>query len=138
MNIPPNRPLPLLVQNSTPQDQQWLNQNESLLVEIAKLERIETLAGDAIAPAAAVALCGEMKLLVPMSGLIDKTQELERLAREISKLNSEIEKATRKLDNPSFVDRAPAEVVLQERERITRFQSDLTKLTEQQQTIEAL
>ncbi|MCG2634033.1 MAG: valine--tRNA ligase [Gammaproteobacteria bacterium] len=138
MNIPPGRPLTLQVANTTAQDRAWLAENETQLKQLARLDSIDLLADGQTTPAAAVALCGEMKLLVPMGGLIDKTQELDRLQREISKLENEINKASRKLENPNFVDRAPAEVVTQERERVVRFQSDLGKLNEQKTTIEAL
>jgi hypothetical protein len=63
------------------------------------------------APESAIALVGDMKILIPMAGLIDKDAELKRLDKEIGKLRGDIERIEKKLANPSFVDKAPAAVV---------------------------
>ena len=55
---------------------------------------------------------------VPLKGLVDVAAEEERLLKEISKIEKEIEMFSKKLENPSFVDRAPAEVVAKEREKL--------------------
>jgi valyl-tRNA synthetase len=62
---------------------------------------------------------------------IDVMAERERLDREISRLQSESDKARAKLDNASFVQRAPAAVVEQERERLAGFSTTLDRLREQ-------
>ena len=55
---------------------------------------------------------------------------------EIERLRAEIARAKKKLENPSFVERAPAEVVAQERERIERFSATLAQLEPQLARIE--
>jgi valyl-tRNA synthetase len=62
---------------------------------------------------------------------IDVTAERERLEREITRLQGESDKARAKLDNASFVQRAPAAVVDQERERLAGFSTTLDRLREQ-------
>jgi valyl-tRNA synthetase len=79
-----------------------------------------------------------MELLVPMAGLIDKNAELARLNKEIDKLEQEIMKLDTKLANPGFTDRAPADVVTKERERLSGQQQAVSQLKEQQQRIAAL
>ncbi len=59
-----------------------------------------------------------MEVLVPLSGLIDIAAEKARLAKEARKADKEIETIKRKLDNPSFIERAPAEVVEEQRARL--------------------
>jgi valyl-tRNA synthetase len=62
---------------------------------------------------------------------IDVAAERERLDKEIARIDGEVRKATGKLSNASFVDRAPAAVVAQERERLVGFESTLARLREQ-------
>src|SRR5262249_23934076 len=70
------------------------------------------------APAAASALVGELALLVPMAGLIEPASELQRLERRMQRLEKDLALARRNLANEHFVSKAPAAIVLQERERL--------------------
>ncbi len=83
-------------------------------------------------------MVGELKLLIPMAGLIDKNAELARLTKEIEKLNKDIEHGDIKMSNASYVERAPADIVEKERQRINDMQSALEKLQEQSKKIEML
>jgi len=62
---------------------------------------------------------------------VDAAAEIERIRKEIARLEGEIAKAQAKLGNASFVDRAPAKVVDQERERLSDFEAKLAKLQQQ-------
>ena len=62
---------------------------------------------------------------------IDVAAERERLGKEVARLEGEVARARGKLGNASFVERAPAEVVAQERERLVGFEATLGKLREQ-------
>ena len=77
---------------------------------------------------AAITPVGEMYL--PLEGLIDVEAERQRLSREIEKLSKEVVKCEAKLGNASFVDRAPPEVVVQEKARLEEWQGKLGQLTE--------
>jgi valyl-tRNA synthetase len=83
----------------------------------------------------ATALVGEMKLLVPMAGLIDKEAELIRLEREIDRKQKDRAKTQGKINNPSFVEKAPEEVVQKERDKLQDLDSALEKLNEQRLSI---
>lgn len=78
------------------------------------------------------------ELLIPMAGLVDKAAELDRLAKELGKLDVEIEKIQVKLANDGFVSRAPEAVVAKERERVAELEQSKAKLIEQQAVIAAL
>jgi valyl-tRNA synthetase len=80
-------------------------------------------------PAAAAAIIGEMKLLIPLAGLIDIEAEKARLAREIKRIEGEIEKSNAKLAR--FGPNTPAAVVDQEKQRLQEFTLLLGGLREQ-------
>ena len=138
MDIAPGKPLPVLLTKVSTQDQAWLDHNRVFLMTLAKLESIEALANESDAPESAMSLVGDMNILIPMAGLIDKDAELARLDKEITKLNTEFERLTAKLSNESFVARAPEAVVAKEREKLTDIQSALTNLEQQHDKIRAL
>ena len=87
---------------------------------------------------AATALVGDMEILVPMAGLIDKDAEIERLSKEIDKLRKEVGRAEVKLKNPKFVDKAPQAVVDKEKAKLDDYRSQLAKLEEQLEKIKYL
>ena len=81
---------------------------------------------------------GELEILIPMAGLIDKNEESARLNKEMVKLKKDAERAENKLQNPSFVDRAPPDVVEKERLRLNELKSTLKKLEQQLEKIASL
>lgn len=83
------------------------------------------------APESATALVGEMKVLIPMAGLIDKDVEMARLSKEIEKKQQDVGRIKGKLSNPNFVERAPEAVVEKERGKIAEIQTALKSLEEQ-------
>jgi len=90
---------------------------------------------DAPRASARAVLTGGAELAVPLEGLIDFEQERQRLGREQEKLQSEAAKLEAQLQNPNFVERAPAERVAEVRERIADIAQRMSQL---QQTIENL
>ena len=138
MNIKPSQKIPVLFENASKQDQQYLEQSHGYFDFLARTESITCLGKKDAAPEAATALVGDMKVLVPLAGLIDKDAELNRLNKEIERLEKEINKAEGKLKNKNFVDKAPAQVVEQEQARLAEFQSALANLKEQYKKIKAL
>ena len=68
---------------------------------------------------------------------VDVAAERERLGKEIARLENEIRKAEGKLGNDSFVERAPAAVVAQEKERLAGFTGTLAKVREQYERLAA-
>ncbi|WP_069471959.1 valine--tRNA ligase [Candidatus Marithrix sp. Canyon 246] len=138
MDIAPSKPLPILIQNGNADDQQKLAKHENILISLARLDKITWLKKDEEAPESAIALVGEMKILIPLAGLIDKDAELKRLNKEMEKLKKELAKCTAKLENPKFTDRAPAAIVEKERQRVAKMNSSLQQLEQQQTKIRAI
>ncbi len=135
MNIAPGKALPVMLQNASTQDLSLLEQNRHYLNALARLASVTVLGADEPAPDAATALVGEMKILIPMAGLIDKEAELARLRKETEKIRIEVERLEKKLANPNFVEKAPEAVVNKERDKLSMQLSARLKLQEQMEKI---
>ncbi|SHF51362.1 valyl-tRNA synthetase [Microbulbifer donghaiensis] len=138
MNISPAKKIPLILRGGSARDRELMEQARSLLVKLASLESITWLETGENAPASATALVGDMELLVPMAGLIDVQAETARLQKEIDKLTKELGRVAGKLQNPKFVDKAPAEVVAKEKDRLAEMQNAQARLQQQLEEISAL
>ncbi|MCW8905622.1 MAG: valine--tRNA ligase [Sedimenticola sp.] len=138
MNIAPGKPLPVLLQNTGDLDRTRLQRNRHYLDFLARLESVSLLEQEQEPPESAIALVGDMRILIPMSGLIDKAAELARLEKEIGKLGENIRRIEGKLENPKFVDKAPAAVVQKERDKLAGEIAARRQLEQQLEKIRAL
>lgn len=138
MNIGPGKPLPLFLKNANADDQRRLQENEALLKKLAKVESFTVLGEQDEAPLSATALVGDLQVLVPMAGLIDKDAELARLNKEIQRLQGEVQRVGGKLSNAAFVDKAPPAVIDKERAKLAEAEQALANFTEQHARIAAL
>ncbi|AIN60098.1 valine--tRNA ligase [Pseudomonas soli] len=138
MNIGPGKPLPLFLKNANADDQRRLQENEALLKKLAKVESFTVLGEQDEAPLSATALVGDLQVLVPMAGLIDKDAELARLSKEIQRLQGEVQRVGGKLSNAAFVDKAPPAVIEKERAKLAESEQALANFTEQHARIAAL
>jgi valyl-tRNA synthetase len=137
MDIPPGKALPVLLQNWRSKDKQFYDRNEMFISKLAKLANTTWLA-ESQPPESATALVGEMKILIPLAGLIDKDAELARLDRELGKIRSNLARSEAKLNNINFIQRAPATVVAKERTRVEDMRLSLQQLEDQANRIRAL
>ncbi|WP_018934793.1 valine--tRNA ligase [Thioalkalivibrio sp. ALJ24] len=138
MDIAPGKPLPVLVKNWSEADRERYQRHHALLEFLGKPEEVTWLDAGDEAPESAMALVDEMQLLIPLAGLIDKDAELARLDKEIAKLDKNLEQSEKRLSNESFVDRAPAEVVQKERDRVAEMQATREQLAAQRERIRAM
>ncbi|GAB3031543.1 valine--tRNA ligase [Oleiagrimonas citrea] len=137
MNIAPGKTIPLLLADGDANDRA---RAAKFATQIAFLGRAETptwLDANAEEPAAAVAVVGNLRVLIPLAGLIDLDAEKARLEKEIARIGKEIAKCEGKLGNARFVDNAPAEVVEQERQRLADWSAQRDALREQAQRLGA-
>ncbi|MBS0308413.1 MAG: valine--tRNA ligase [Proteobacteria bacterium] len=126
MQLSPALRVPLIMETSA--DKIALQAFAPYLQALAKLSEVQVVDALPQSPAP-VSIVGDVKLMLKVE--IDIAAERERLNKEITRLEGEVAKVNAKLGNESFVARAPAQVVAQEKERLTNFTATLTKLREQ-------
>ena len=131
MNIPPGKPLPCFIKNFNDQDKTYIDSNKSTLSTIAKLDSIELLTPQDEEDDSAIALVGEMKILIPLAGLIDKSAEQDRLNKEIEKLHKLKSQFSAKLSNEKFINGAPEAIINNEKEKLASTESALKDLEQQ-------
>ncbi|GKV89882.1 valine--tRNA ligase [Pectobacterium carotovorum] len=138
MNIAPGKPLEVLLRDVTAEAQRRVEENRSFIQTLARLESITLLPAGDKGPVSVTKLIDGAELLIPMAGLIDKAAELDRLTKEVAKIEAEIERIESKLSNEGFVARAPEAVVAKEREKLDGYALAKAKLLDQHAVIAAL
>lgn len=129
MNLSPALKVPLQITG----EKRILAEFSPYLLALGKLSDVEIMKGDLPSADAPVAIVGEFRLMLKIE--VDVAAERNRLTKEIARLEGEISKASGKLDNPNFLERAPEKVVAQEKDRLAGFNSTLDKLKEQLQKL---
>jgi valyl-tRNA synthetase len=138
MDIAPSKPLPVLLKNVSTSDQAKLDSSGDYLAKLAKLESVVLLTEGEKAPASATAMVGEMEILIPMAGLIDKDAELARLNKAAEKIEKDAQRTKGKLNNENFVSKAPEAVIEKERAKLSDMEMQLSKINAQKAEIEAI
>jgi len=137
MQVSPAQRLPLYVLAESPAEAAFLQGAAAVLQALAKLNEVKVFedeaAWTAAAQAAPVAVVGGARLALHVE--IDVAAERVRLGKEIARLEGEIAKANGKLSNESFVARAPAAVIEQEKQRLSDFSATITRLQSQLQRL---
>ncbi|MDP2829236.1 MAG: valine--tRNA ligase [Sulfuricellaceae bacterium] len=122
MNISPAQKVPLIALGD-------ITGLVPYLQSLARLSDVELVTGELPDADAPVAVVGEIRLMLKIE--VDKDAERARLSKEIARIEGEIAKANAKLGNESFIARAPAAVVAQEKERLVGFGATVEKLKSQ-------
>jgi valyl-tRNA synthetase len=136
MNIAPGKAIPLLFASGNASDHARTSRFVDSIAFLARTESQRWLDANETEPPSAAAIVGEMKLLIPLAGLIDLGAEKARLEKEIARLQGEIAKSNAKLAN--FGAKTPAAVIEQEKQRVADFTTTLNGLREQAERLAAL
>ncbi|MEL6869868.1 MAG: valine--tRNA ligase [Pseudomonadota bacterium] len=131
MDIAPGKALDIILVDASADDRARFAANKKLIMKLANLADADFLPAGDSEPPSATAMHGEMKICVPMAGLIDVEREIERLTKQLGKSQADLAKTQGKLSNASFVERAPADVVATEKQRAQEHQQQIELLEAQ-------
>ena len=127
-----------MIENASKSDLAYLANSRDYLLKLGRIESITILTAEDIAPESATSLVGEMRILIPMAGLIDKEAEIARLEKEILKIAKDLPRIEGKLSNPKFIDKAPEQVIAKEKEKLAALRSSQKNLEQQLEKIKLL
>ena len=134
--IKPSTKIEILLQNGSEQDRNYVKNTEILLKRSANVDKISWLESNATPPTHALCLIGDLKLMVPLSGLIDIQGESNRIKKELNRHNEEVERLEKKLSNDKFIQNAPNEVVEKEKNKLAELQASREILLQQAKDLE--
>ncbi len=130
-NIKPGQSVKLLLQGGNAKDRELADATSALLKRLAKLDDIRWLDDRSEPPASALALVGDLKVMVPLAGLIDIDAERARLNKEIDRLRKDLDRIRGKLANEKFLSNAPRDVVDKETAKAKALEAQLPTLQAQ-------
>jgi valyl-tRNA synthetase len=136
MNLPPGRPLDAALVIADLEVRSRVEADESILKTLARVNRVQYLPEGEAVRGAATALVDGVQVFIPLAGLVDLDDEIRRLTREIDKVTGELSGVTRKLENPSFRERAPEEIVTEQEEKAATLASKKAALERSLHTLE--
>jgi valyl-tRNA synthetase len=130
MEVPPSKEIAVILSCGSQESLTLMRHNEGAIVSLARVADL-AIGLDIEKPEdASLQVAGDVRIFVPLRGIVNVDEEEKRLAKEIAKFDKDIDFLAKKLENPSFVERAPADVVAKEREKLAEF-SDKRRLLEE-------
>ena len=116
MNLPAGARLKVYLKDASAQTLGYAREFAGIICSLARLESIEELHGE-VTPDMVQTVCRDAAILLPLKGVVDFAAERERLQKELAQLDKNLAGYAAKLANANFVERAPAKVVEEERNR---------------------
>jgi len=138
MEVPPSKQIAVILSCASEESINLMQQSTSAVTSLARVSDL-TIGMDLQQPEdASIQVAGDVQIFVPLKGLVNVEEEERRLTKEIGKIEKEIEMFSKKLQNPNFVDRAPADVVAKEREKLAEVTAKKQVLEESLEKISHL
>ena len=131
MNIPPNESIKIIINDASNTDSRRLESLGSFILNLASVESITQKDTSDDIPKSAFALLNQMKIYIPLEGLVDIEEEKARLEKKLVKLNQELKSVQDRLSNDTFIEKAPTEVVEELKGKLKSLMSDQTRIEEQ-------
>ncbi len=130
MNLPAGAKLSAYVKDLNTEAKQVIEKQNKLICTLARLETLDPLNNMAISQDMVQTVCRDATILIPLKGVVDFSAERERLQKELDVLNKNLEGYAKKLGNESFVAKAPAKVVEEEKRRQSEALENKAKVEE--------
>jgi len=118
MEVPPSKQIAVILSCGSEESRLLMKHNEGAIISLARISDLAIGSGLEKPEDASIQVAGDVQIFVPLKGLVNVEEEEKRLLKEIGKIDKEIEMFSKKLSSPAFVDRAPAEVVEKERQKL--------------------
>jgi valyl-tRNA synthetase len=128
MNLAPSLKLNALIQTEHVQITDTIHRHEDIIAHLAKLEKLSVDLPGERPKAAATAIVESAIIYVPLEGVLDLSKEIQRLEKEIEKLNGEMSGVSKKLNNEDFLSKAPADIIVKVKEKHAALSDKLQHL----------
>jgi valyl-tRNA synthetase len=138
MEVPPSRQIAVILSCASEESLRLMKHNEGAIISLARISDLAIGSNIDQPQDASIQVAGDVQIFVPLKGLVDVEAEEQRLLKEIGKIVKEIEMFSKKLKSPAFVDRAPAEIVAKERQKLAEVNDKKQVLEESLEKIRGL
>lgn len=118
MEVPPSKEIAVILSCGSEESRLLMKHNEGAIIALARVADLAIGINIEQPEDASIQVADDVQIFVPLKGAVDVVAEAQRLLKEIGKIDKDIEAFAKKLENPSFVDRAPVDVVAREREKL--------------------
>ncbi|MDW7681431.1 MAG: valine--tRNA ligase, partial [bacterium] len=136
MNVPPTKKAHVIIKSANKNNLQLIAQNEGYLMSLAKLGELSLKTETEKPKFSASSIISGLEIFVPLEGLIDIELERNRLNKEISRLDTQIQNISKKLMNQDFIRKAPQLVVEKEKKKLNDFRMIFDKLQSNLKSLE--
>lgn len=130
MNLPAGAKLHAFVKDAAAETLSVVERQKALICKLARLEELDALGNREVTKDMVQTVSREAAILIPLKGVVDFEAERARLQKELETLNKNLEGYSRKLNNESFVAKAPAAVVAEEKRRQAEAMENKAKVEE--------
>jgi len=129
--IKPGLPVTAILQSDSEREREILARGQSYIADLVKVETLEIVPALSEQKQQAIAgVVGTVQVLIPLSGLVDIAALRAKIEKNASKIAGQIQSLAKRLDNPGFVNKAPAEVVQGARDELAELQTQKAMLEE--------
>jgi len=128
MRIAPAKKVNVVLDVPDENEMRVIKQNMGYITTLGKVQDVTITAGVKKPQGSATAVCGNVQVHVLLAGLLDFEEERKRLRKEIKKVEKDIELGRRKLGNENFLQKAPADIVKEVKEKVESLSLRLEKL----------